>query len=86
MTVETRVEALSDQIMDLTSEEADELLDYSVRGYVGGLAVMMENVPDEVIKEYFAESVHNSWDGWEPEQLMGIMPLLRDILLYHKNS
>lgn len=39
-----------------------------------------------LIKEYIAESNHNSWDGFDRHHLTGIRAFLTDVMLYHDNS
>lgn len=41
--------------------------------------------PLEVVKEYFEESNHNGWDGWEPEQVAVIAQLYNDLNLYARS-
>ena len=36
--------------------------------------------PKDVMR-YFADSVHNNWDGWEEEDLVVIRQLMADIFL-----
>ena len=36
-----------------------------------------------LLKEYLAESNHNSWDGFPRRDLTGIRKLFEDMMLYH---
>jgi hypothetical protein len=38
-----------------------------------------------LIKEYVAESNHNSWDGFDRHDLTGIRKFLTDLMIYHDN-
>src|SRR5258708_2236737 len=38
-----------------------------------------------LVKEYIAESNHNSWDGFDRHHLTGIRAMLSDMIRYHIN-
>ena len=83
----TKSEEVQDQILELDLEGTEEVVNYAIRSYVGGLAGdVAKEVTHDKLLEYIAESNHNSWDGWEPEQLMGAAGFFRDLLLYVRNS
>jgi hypothetical protein len=39
-----------------------------------------------LIKEYVAESNHNSWDGFSARDLTGVRNFIEDLMRYHDNS
>ena len=50
----------------------------------------MKNMPRAelggLLKEYFAESNHNSWDCWGKRDLTGIRNLVEDMMRYHAST
>lgn len=40
----------------------------------------------DLLKEYVAESNHQSWDGWDRRHLTGVRNLFEDIKLYWESA
>lgn len=53
---------------------------------VQGEFVSMKEIPADVIKEYFEESIHGGWDGFDETQQAAISILLADIQIYFEAS
>lgn len=55
--------------------EFEETIRLMSRAELGGL-----------LKEYIAESNHNSWEGFSSRDLTGIRKFLKDLMLYYSQS
>jgi hypothetical protein len=45
----------------------------------------LDDLPADLIKEFFVEAQHSSWDGWEENDLGVLLQLLNDMVLYVKH-
>ena len=42
----------------------------------------VDDITPEILHEYFAEAIHNGWEGWTRSQIKTIGLLIDDIRLY----
>lgn len=70
---------------DLSVEESVQL-HALIQGLFRPGVTVHDDIPAEVYKEYFMDSIHNNWEGFSQSEIVALTIMMFDMQLYFKNE
>ena len=86
--LEDRREYEVDQLADMYEMSTEEAVQLQalIQGLFRPGVTPLDEIDQEVYKEYIQDSVHNSWEGFSKAEVVALTVMLFDLQLYFRDS